>query len=297
MQLLQKIKSIIKDIRDIKAQNQELRLLIGTVLARQSTKVASLREAEFKVFSQFGDDGIIQYLIRIVQPPVDKFVEFGVENYEESNTRFLLMNNNWQGLVMDGSAANINYIRKDSIYWRYGLTGISTFVTAENIDSLLRDNGFSGRIGLLHIDIDGNDYWVWKAITSTDPDIVIMEYNSLFGPERAITIPYQPDFVRSRAHFSYLYAGASLTALCDLATEKGYSFVGCNSAGNNAYFVRKTQLGPLRALTPSEGFVQARFRESRSADGALSFADLDQQRKLISGLPVINVRTQQTEPF
>lgn len=297
MRLVQKIRSIINDIREIKAQNQELRLLLGASLTRQIASATSLREAEFKVFSQWGDDGIIQYLIRMVQPAVDKFVEFGVENYEESNTRFLMLHNNWRGLIIDGSADHISHVRKDPIYWRHSLTAVNAFVTAENIDGLLQTHGYGGLIGLLHIDIDGNDYWVWKAITNTIPDIVIVEYNSVFGPDRAITVPYQPDFVRSRAHYSYLYAGASLAALCDLAAEKGYAHVGCNSAGNNAYFVRKDKIGSLRPLTASEGFVQARFRESRSEDGALSYAELDQQRKLISSLPVFNVRTQQVEPF
>ena len=69
-----------------------------------------LHQAEFKVFSQFGDDGVIQYLIHRLRPLPDSFVEFGVQNYRESNTRFLLVNNNWRGLVMDGDADFIRFI-------------------------------------------------------------------------------------------------------------------------------------------------------------------------------------------
>src|ERR1700733_10976852 len=83
--------------------------------AKTTTKLA---EVEFKVFSQWGDDGIIQYLIATIDiPPTSEiFIEFGVEDYTESNTRFLLINNNWRGLVIDGSAANIDHVKKDSIY-------------------------------------------------------------------------------------------------------------------------------------------------------------------------------------
>jgi hypothetical protein len=292
-----KIKAIVKDIRDIKSQQENIKLMLGAVLTNLKASAKTIAEAEFKVFSQFGDDGIIQYLIKEVQPSSDKFIEFGVENYEESNTRFLLINNNWKGLVIDGAENNISYIRNDSIYWRYGLTAVCSFITAENINDIFSQNDYKGNIGLLHIDIDGNDYWVWKAITEVDPDIVIVEYNSLFGSDRAITVPYKPDFTRSSAHYSYLYAGVSLPALCLLAEGKGYAHVGCNSAGNNAYFVKKKKLGSLTALSASEGYVQAKFRESRSTDGSLSFADLNEQRKLISGLPVFNVITQKIEPF
>ncbi|MVM29568.1 hypothetical protein GO755_05955 [Spirosoma sp. HMF4905] len=297
MKLLEKFRALSADIQRIKAQNHDLRLQIGTMLVKQTSSATTFQDAEFKVFSQFGDDGIIQYLIKNVNPTVNKFIEFGVENYEESNTRFLLINNYWQGLVIDGSDTNIDYIKKDPIYWRHNLTAVNSFITAENINDLIKENGYANSAGLLSIDIDGNDYWVWKAITAVTPDIVIVEYNAIFGPDRPITIPYEAGFVRTNAHYSNLYRGASLAALYNLAIEKGYSFVGCNSAGNNAYFIKTTKLGPLGTLTPLEGFVQSHFRESRHSDGTLSFADLDEQRKLISGLPVFNVITKQIEVF
>lgn len=295
MRVTEKVKELFKNIRQIREENQETRLLIGTLLAQNIRTARSMDEAEFKVFSQFGDDGIIQYLIHTIKPPITKFVEFGVENYEESNTRFLLMNNNWRGLVIDGSQTHISHIRNSPFFWRYDLTAVSSFITAENINQLLESNGFGGRIGLLSIDIDGNDYWVWKAITVAQPDIVIAEYNSLMGSERAITVPYKPDFYRAGAHYSYLYFGASLAAFCELAQAKGYGFVGCNRAGNNAYFVKNELLGSLPTLSPKEGFIEARFREGRNQAGELTFADEESRRKEMAGLPVVNVRTGLTE--
>jgi hypothetical protein len=208
---------------------------------RRQTETLPLNQIEFSVFSQFGDDGIIQFIINKlnIPPGEQRFVEFGVENYREANTRFLLLHNNWSGLIIDGSESNVFSIRQDSIYWKYDLTALTHFVTSENINSILHNAGFLGRIGILSIDVDGNDYWIWKAISEVEPALVIVEYNSLFGAYEAVTIPYQTDFKRQNAHYSYLYWGTSLRALCQLAIQKDYVWIGCNSAGNNAYFVRK----------------------------------------------------------
>ncbi|HYY57173.1 MAG TPA: hypothetical protein VE842_07545, partial [Pyrinomonadaceae bacterium] len=246
-------------------------------------------DAEFKVFSQFGDDGIIQYLINNIEIEERTFIEFGVENYTESNTRFLLINNNWKGLVMDGSAAHIEYIKSDSIYWRHELTAVHGFIDKENVNGLISDNGFSGALGILSIDIDGNDYWIWECIREVEPAIVIIEYNSVFGKSRAITIPYDAAFNRTRAHPSNLYWGASLRAMCLLAEKKGYVFVGSNSSGNNAYFVRKDKLGPIRALDPESGYVKSRFRESLDEHGRLTYLSDAERLKAIEEMIVYDL--------
>jgi hypothetical protein len=256
---------------------------------RHGNATGGLQEFEFRVFSQFGDDGIIQYLIHHARVREDRFVEFGVEDYTESNTRFLLMNDNWKGLVMDAGAANIDRVRRDPLYWRYDLTAVQTFVTGENINGLLTESGFTGQIGLLSIDIDGNDYWVWERIDAIDPIIVVVEYNSVFGGARALVVPYDPGFRRTKAHHSNLYWGCSLRALCLLAEQKGYAFVGCNSSGNNAYFVKRARLNGLRTITPQQGFVLSRFRDSRDEAGALTFVGGEERVRLIGHLPVLDV--------
>jgi hypothetical protein len=144
-------------------------------------------------------------------------------------------------------------------------------ITRENINGVIAAAGFSGPIGLLHIDIDGNDYWVWKAINIVQPTIVIVEYNSVFGSKYAVSVPYDPTFNRTQAHYSNLFWGASLKAYCQLANEKGYSFVGSNSAGNNAYFVKTECLGDIRAVDVETGYVESKYRESRNADGQLTY--------------------------
>ena len=255
-----------------------------------------LRETEFKVYSQFGDDGIIQYLISHV-PVIPSFVEFGVEDYTEANTRFLLIHNQWRGLIMDGRHDLDAVVVAQGLPMLYDLEICSAFVTAENINDLILGAGFSGEIGLLSIDIDGNDYWVWKAITCVQPQIVVAEYNAVFGSERAVSIPYAPAFNRQRAHPSWLYFGASLRALCDLAAEKGYAFVGCNGAGNNAYFVREDLATPFLVLSPGTGFRDSRFRESRDERGCMSRLSGPARLEALADLPVVDLESDKTIPL
>ncbi len=275
---------------DIDRKTDEIRLAIGRMESRhaRSTACSGLRDAEFRVFSQWGDDGIIQYLLGRVPVANTEFVEFGVEDYSEANTRFLLCNDNWRGLIIDAGLAHQRFVAERGLEWRHDLTAISSFITRDNIDGLIRGAGFGGDIGLLSVDIDGNDYWVLDAIASVSPRIVIVEYNAMFGADLAVTVPYRPDFHRSRAHYSGVYYGASLAALARLADRKGFAFVGCNSAGNNAYFVRRDVLGDLREIGVQDGFVMNRFRESRDPAGGLTFvADPRERLRLIADLEVI----------
>ena len=267
------------------------RILLGTMLARQlPASAASLRDVEFRVFSQFGDDGIIQYLLQHVEAP-DTFIEFGVETYRESNTRFLLVKDNWRGLVIDGSETNVASIRTLSEFWRHDLTAVASFITRDSINDLFSAAGFTGDVGLLSIDIDGNDYWVWEAIDVVSPVIVVAEYNAVFGPDLKVTVPYAADFTRRAAHHSHLFFGASLAALCDLGERRGYAFVGCNSAGNNAYFVRRDQVGDLPTPSAREGFVESRFRESRDEAGNLTHLSGSARRDEIDHLQVHDLVT------
>jgi len=236
---------------------------IQSVLNNQKKYIENLHEVEFQVFSQWGDDGIIQYLINHIEIPNKTFIEFGVENYIESNTRFLLINNNWKGYVLDGSSTNIDYIKNDAdVSWAYELYAECAFIDRENINTLIRRAPFDKEIGLLSVDIDGNDYWVWQAIDCISPVIVIVEYNSLLGKNTQWTIPYDPAFVRKEKHSTGLYYGASLGALVELGKEKGYNFIGCNSKGNNAYFIRKDKSGIFESRTTEQGYVLSTFREA-----------------------------------
>ena len=148
---------------------------------------------------------------------------------------------------------------------------------------------------MLHIDLDGNDYWIWKEINVIQPIIVIIEYNSVFGYDNPWTIPYDSKFFRTEKHYSNLYWGSSLLSLCDLATEKGYIFIGSNSAGNNAYFIRKDMANGFRSLTAKEGYMSSKYRESRDIQNQLTYLSGLDRLKILKGLEVFNTRIEKIE--
>ena len=265
---------------------------LGRIESRQLRSIESdnLNDYEFRVFSQWGEDGIIQHLIRSVDISTKYFVEFGVQDYRESNTRFLLVNNNWSGLVMDASAENIQRIVNDLVYWAHDIKVARAFVTRDNINDLLRENGVTGEIGLLSIDIDGNDFWIWRAIEVITPIIVVIEYNHRFGQQAAVTIPYKEKFDRTKTAHAPIYFGASLQALCWLAHRKGYVFVGCSSNGVNAFFVRRDKLPQnIRELSPEEGYFAGKFSETFDENGICIKRDRDEEKELVLKQDLVDV--------
>lgn len=246
-----------------------------------------LCDAEFQVFSQWGEDGVIDWLISRLPNIPRTFVEFGVQNYRESNTRFLLISRNWRGLVIDGSARNIIDIRSQDIYWRHDLTAKCAFINRDNINELISESGFSDEIGLLSVDIDGNDYWVWQAIKVVSPAIVVCEYNAVLGDQLPLTIPYSADFYRTHAHYSNLYFGASIRALIQLGESKGYTFVGTTSTGCNAFFIRNDcALNITGSLEGAWGFPST-VREARDRSGNLNYVSGGERRIIINHLPFV----------
>ena len=274
-------------------------LAIGRLLSNQqhSIKSKSINDYEFKIFSQFGDDGIIQYLIKNISVENEIFIEFGVEDFLESNSRFLMMNNNWAGFVMDGSEDMMNSLKNQLWYWQYSLTRKAVFIDKENINELLANTGFSN-IGLMSIDLDGNDYHILAEIdfSKLNPSILILEYNSVFGKERPITVAYDKTFNRTNAHYSNLFWGASLSALNYAASKKGYSLIGCNLAGVNAYFIKTSLLNDnVKELSIEEAFRESKHRESRNKDYSLSYLAGKERIEMIRDLEVINVTTSEVE--
>lgn len=225
---------------EVAAARRDQLFLTGQIAARQlPDRLDSIQEAEFRVFSQFGEDGIIQYLIRRLSGKLDpSFVEFGVQSYLESNTLFLLMNNGWRGLVIDGEQKYIDLINNSEFCWKYGLKTRCDFISRENINSVFESEGFSSELGLLSIDVDGIDWHLWNALTIVRPGILIIEYNRNFPHDRPITVPYEPLFDRTQKHESRWYYGTSLGALGLLAKSKQYTFVGVERHKRNAFFVR-----------------------------------------------------------
>lgn len=281
----------LKDIERLIIRESDIqKLLLGKILTESLLRkgtLKSIHDAEFSIFSQWGDDGIIQYLTNKISTP-KTFVDIGAGTYTQPDTRFLLQNNNWSGLAID--ASSVSSLKNSALYSLYDITAKQCFVTAENINELISS---MKDIGLLNIDIDGNDYWIWKAIQMA-PVIVIVEYNPYFGLQ-PITVPYDKDFRRTQAHFSTMYYGASLISLCELADNKGYYFIGCNSNGGNAYFLRKDKIGDLKPLSAEEGFIPTKSREHRDENGDLTFTNPKEAIETLRGMPVFNTRKNKIE--
>ncbi len=214
---------------------------------------------EFSVYSQNGEDGILLFLFSIIGTSSRRFIEFGTGDGRECNSANLLMNFGWQGVLLECVPDFVGASRQ---YFDYVLSErasdvniVHATITAENIDAVLREGCPYQDVDLISIDIDGNDYWVWNELSIFRPRVFVVEYAAVMGAERAITVEYDPVFSRFEKHSSGLYAGASLSALVKLGREKGYSFVGCNMHGVNAFFVRSDLMKPpLEALTAEQGY-------------------------------------------
>ena len=266
----------------------------GRILAQLNANKDStcINDYEFKVFSQSGEDGIIQFLVANLRVGNRTFIEFGTEDFHESNCRFLMVKDGWSGFVIDGSPANMQRLRASSFYWRYPLQCRAAFVTRENIRAILEESGFEKNPGILSIDIDGVDFYVLKELKDWHPAILIVEYNALFGRQRAVSVPYDAQVSRARKHFSNLYYGASLAAFASLLAERDYALVGTNSTGNNAFFVRRSLLNEqVRELSVNDGFRESVFREGRDERNGLSFLAGNARRKVIEDMPLVDVLT------
>lgn len=245
--LRNKIKRILPNIilekyRKLRNKSKELLHRSNELLKRNLAKLSllclkkinNINDFERKVYSQHGEDGIIEIIFWQIGTTNKFFVEIGVGSVWsegrfldltkyglESNTR-LLKKSGWQGIMIDANEYPLNFgVKKE-------------FITAENINEIFLKYNVPNEFDLLSIDIDGNDYWVWKALDKYYPRVVIIEYNASYLPPQSVVIPYDPDFKWDKTS----YFGASLCALIKLAREKGYTLVGCENTGVNAFFIR-----------------------------------------------------------
>lgn len=190
----------------------------------------------YKVYSQNDEDGIIHEIFERIGCTNKRFIEFGVQDGLESNTHCLL-HYGWEGLWIEGDEKYYNLINKKfySVIQKGQLKVINEYVNRDNVNELFEENGFIGEIDLLSIDIDGNDYHVWNALKCLNPRVVIIEYNAKFPPDLDWCMPYNENYIWDGTDRH----GASLKAYEKLGVQLGYSLVGTNISGANAFFVRK----------------------------------------------------------
>jgi hypothetical protein len=218
--------------------------IIGVIVYLQFRTVppVDLRAAEFNFFSQSGEDGVTHKLFELIKPTSRYVVDFGCsDGVVNSNSRRWITHDGWSGLLMDGSHDLI--LKAKEAFKDYPKAKIvETFVYPGNVETLFEQYGVPKDLDLLSIDIDSNDYYVWKVIHNYHPKVVIIEFNSAFPPPQKMVVQFHP--------MNYWdgdsdYFGASIQSLYELGKEKGYELVHCSSQGINLIFVDKQYFARL----------------------------------------------------
>jgi len=203
----------------------------------KNNNIPKLTDTGFKVFSQFEEDGKLLFIFSVIGMDNKQFIEIGSNDGVNSNCANLFFNFGWYGLFIDSDKWNIkrgkNFYTKYPNPWQYKPTFVCEKATRENINQLISNHGFSGDVALLSIDIDGEDYWIWDAITVINPKVVVMETHNEFGLNN-IVVPYQSTYPKKHP----AYHGASPVAMAKLANKKGYRLVGANELGFNFIFIK-----------------------------------------------------------
>ena len=240
---------------------------------------------EKKIFSQNGEDGVIEYIFNNIGFSNKIFVEFGY-HHNQNNSKNLIINHNFKGLFID-SDVPILYKNKtvDGIHYN------QSWITKKNINDII-GNYYSGNIDFLSIDVDGVDLYLLDAITIVEPRVVCIEYCASIGKDLSVTVQYKDDFDRHKENKWGMYCNASLKANINVMKKKGYHFVG-TVYGLNAFFIRNDcELNNLKKLTCEEGWQphHGRTYEShRRCDGTIRKIPIQEQFDLIKDLNWVEV--------
>lgn len=299
--LFNKIKTlIIKKILGIFQRNfDELKILQGQtfleVKRRNYKHYDSINQAEVKIFSQFGEDGIIDYLIYKLELGFLRVVEVGTSDYSESNTRFLFQNGNSEALIIDSDKNLSSKVKKLFQLWRGNIDVVSLFVNKNNLLTTLKEKNFDKDLDLFSLDIDGVDYWIIESLPNKISKIFIAEYNANFGPQLEVTVPYNENFDRTNFHYSNLGWGMSLKALIKLMDKKGFYFVGTNLAKCNAFFVEKKIAEKFQLKIPNTNdlkkFTKIKIREGLNTEGKLALYNKKDKIKSMHNIKLIDLNS------
>ena len=201
----------------------------------------------FRVSSQNEEDGLTLALINLAGTTNRRFLDLGA-GANGGNTGFLAETCGWTGLMTDGRAKCT--VQLAARFARHGVHAERVWLTCDNVNQVVRDHRLNGEIDLLSLDLDGNEYWVWRALDACSPRIVLLAFNPAFGADRAVSVPYDPALDRSaiteRPQWFY---GASLAAFEKLGREKGFRLVMVEPKGVHAYLLRNDVAPEIPAST------------------------------------------------
>ena len=295
-QLILQLRNFLDNLRGMKSR--EIKFLLGqsAIIASRgnSASFQDLWDSEVKIYSQFGEDGIIDYICEDLGLSKPSILEIGAGNFGECNSRWLVESRNSGAYLVDSRGDLPAGIRQSQLLWKSHLFFEQSWVTPENVQALFdRATNAMDRVDIFSLDLDGNDYWILKELNLKSTKVVIVEYNPLFGHNLGVSIPRDDTFVRSEGHHSWLYYGASLIAFIDLLETKGFSFIGTNRVGNNAFFVSRGISDSLHLLARNDlsKYTDWPIRDSRSAKGELNYLSGNHRVEEMQEMPLVQIST------
>ena len=257
--------------------------------------IDNIQKIELKIFSQNGEDGIIDYLLIKLKliPHSTNFIEIGVGDYRESNTRFIYNRFHSKGVIIDCIDDMKKKVKPHVNLWKGDLRICNSFINSNNINEILKKN-CDFDVDVFSLDIDGIDYWIIQKLKKNISKIFIAEFNPVFGPKLKVTVPNIDDFDRTNYHYSNLCYGMSLSALIDVMKEKNYYFVGTNLQKMNAFFVsndfNKKDFFENLEIKSLENYTNSNIRDSRDINNNLNYlSGFEKKIKEIENCEVINL--------
>ena len=292
------IKEFLRRALTVEPVNQKINigLLTSHAMSARKHSMKDLWDAEFRVFSQFGEDGIVDLLLDELQISKPRIMEIGAGDFSECNSRFALHKRNCSAYLVDMREDLQRGLQESEIRWKASVAVEIAKIDEKNIKDIeSRASKFLKYIDVISLDIDGVDFWIAQHINWNGIKIAIVEYNPVFGAKLAVSVPKETFSSRFEHHYSGLVYGASLLAWIEFFASKDMRFVGTNRAGNNAFFVPSSLAGNLPFRLPDisqlDAYVDWQIRDSRNQDQTLSSLSLEQARNLISGVELIDTQT------
>lgn len=262
-------------------------------MRKNYSKVNKLSDVDYKIFSQNGEDGILDYLLYQLKIEKPKYIEIGVGDYTESNTRFIFERCSPKGVIVDCLENLEEKIKKNFSLWKSELKIVNDFVNPNNIIKIMREADTLNNLDIFSLDIDGIDYWILKELPKDFSKIAIVEFNPIFGKNLKVSVPNITNFDRKKYHYSNLCFGMSLQAAIEIMNEKNFYFVGTNLLRNNAFFIsknyKKEEYFKNLVINNIENSTDANFTESRDIKGNLNFLNYQKRVKEILECEVVDL--------
>lgn len=233
------------DAQNALSQQVQKQLVLEYIRFRgmRQNPFSDIRDAGFRLYSQFEEDGIILFVLAMIGFGPRRVVEICAGDGTECMATNLVLNHGFEGFLFDGDEKNVargrDFFRRRKDSFLIQPSFEQRWITRDNVNELLKNAGASGEVDLFSLDIDGNDYWVWQAIEEIRPRLCVFETHDIIPSHLSLTIPYDPEFsYASKPVHERDHRGVSLLAMTKLARAKGYRLIGAHRHGFNAFFLR-----------------------------------------------------------